>query len=943
MHARGTCRVLSLAALLLVALAACDDSSEGPSSKDMGAGGEGGEGGEGGQGGAGGQGGEGGEGGEGGQGGEPVECDPACDPGQICRDGVCGPCSRDAECPGNEICEGGACIQGCPEAACPGTPGSEQCCDGRCQECCVDSDCPSGTCAGGLCQLAGCDAQSGGTRDCGEGQVCDDGADQCVGDFDCSADGCPGSITCLDNGACRPNFGERCTSHAECALGQVCNSARQRICAPCAVDADCPGAQTCEARTCVEPGACTGDEDCILGRVCNGGLCEAPACDDDAAESNNEMADATRIAGDRLRRGLVSCDPDWFQVVVPADTVVTVEMRQLDFDADLDLVVYGEGGVELDRSETGLPSEGVVVGPFVSERPIYILVTQNRAPWSVGAYDLDVRFVSADVACRDDGFELGAGDDTPSTGRLVRVQGQAGFGGSVEGRICPADTDHICFYIETREEIGIEVEVTAGNPRIVGRVLNRDGMEVQAGRWGRGGAEMPIAPFTAPRGTYCLALTTESEGGRYSVRLTAVSPEVRAACDAAVDATVGRPVSGALGAEDAERSVFEPRCADNAHATGEGIYRIIVDEPALLVARAVGLASGTLGDPVISVRAECRHADTELACSTGRHEADNPLFPMPNPAEVRVPLTGAGDYWVFVDGVGPGQTPNYELQIETRALAAAPRNERCDSAQEIQLANGVAELTANLDRATDDVSGGCLGNGGPDAVWVLNLERPSRVRVQVAGDGFAAGAYLVERCGDSPSACGYGFVREVPAGRWYVVLDGADANSRGRVTAQVVVEPRDAGQPNDTCASAEVLEARGGQLQGNTGPARDDYQLAEPNRCTSYNSVGGDLVYALDLSVNDRVYVQAEPVGGWDLSLYVVTDCGDLAACVDGSDGALTETVVFTAERDQRYHVIVDGTNGERGAFNLRWGPAECENDGACGAGRRCVNFVCAQ
>jgi len=101
------------------------------------------------------------------------------------------------------------------------------------------------------------------------------------------------------------------------------------------------------------------------------------------------------------------------------------------------------------------------------------------------------------------------------------------------------------------------------------------------------------------------------------------------------------------------------------------------------------------------------------------------------------------------------------------------------------------------------------------------------------------------------------------------------------------------------------------------------------------------VVYAINNPEPGMMYVQAIPEDGWDLSLYVVSECGSPArrriAC---SDGALAESVVFDTAAEEMVYVIVDGSNGETGNFELRWGTADCRLDVDCAAGR-CTDFRC--
>lgn len=895
-------------------------------------------------------------GGMGGQGGSPVvdmadaadvrdmtvACEPACEGNQECQAGTCienpDGCASDVDCLGDtRICEAMACIDGCagPED-CAEDPAGPVCAAGRCGQCAADADCfPGQRCIDRVCVLEG-DCTS--SRQCGPGQVCSDG--DCIATFSCEDEefACPDLLTC-EAGECRPlTGGATCEDSSQCALGDVCLSTRPRFCGPCSLDDDCPGGQTCESGRCAEPSECSGEADCLGNRVCEAGTCTQPACNDDRFSPNDQPAGAASLPGDQVYRGLVSCGPDWFTVDLPANTIGTLLLRQRDREANLTLAAYASSGVELARSAGNRLTEAVVVGPFAGARPVLIEVTQVDA-LAIAAYDLEITFVERGMGCADDAYEAGGGDDSPVSARRVRGATSETFD-AVVGRACPGDEDWVCFELQARERLSISAQVS-GPGTLVGEVIF-DEETVGEGRWTSDESE-DIANIQGARGTYCLRLQAEGDAVAYELDLQAVSPEVTALCRGADTLRLdGEGAASDTGRVDDEDDVLSPTCASPRANAGEVLYTVEVPNPSLLVARVTGLGTGTLGDPVLSVRGACESANSELACSTGFRDPADPGQPQTNPAELRVPVE-PGTYTLVVDGVDPGARGDFRLDVEARRLAIPPNNDACEDAGELALDDdGTARASVNLDQAADDVSG-CLGTGGPDAAWRLDLPTAARVRVAVAatGEPFAVGAYLTARCGDMmPAACGYGFDQVVPAGEWFLVVEGADANSRGRVEVDVLVEAFAEEVENDTCESAIALRA-GQTVEGDTRGADDDYSLVAQNRCTGHDSRGGDVAYVVDLQANQRVFVQAEPIGGWDLSLYVLTDCDQLESCVSGHDGGLTESVVFTPRAGGDHFIVVDGSNGEGGPFTLRYGPAECARDADCGQRRCGPDFTC--
>lgn len=957
MRLRGSNRLAFLTSLAfgvgLLAAAGCDDGDPSPSPVDMGDDGAGGNqpfGGMGGVGGEpfGGMGGDdvGGMGGEGGDMGMACECpgNQICDDAGDCIENPDG-CGEDVDCIAPNICEEGACAPGCAGPAdCVDHPNGPLCVEGRCGSCAGDDDCfGAATCVAGQCAPpANCTA----SRECGPGNVCDDGA--CVAAYDCAAAGCPGGFICGDDGDCRPlPGGERCEGDdAVCPLGTVC-AGQPEICRACQDDAHCPGNQRCErlpdGNRCAEPEVCVDNTDCLGNRSCEGDRCAAPRCDDDRVGADNATVEtAALIQGDFAYPSLINCGVEWFEFSLPEDTIATISVRQLNRDADLRLEAFAANGISIGVSSTGRPVETVIVGPFGSERPIRIKIDQVDIA-TVVEYGLEIGFSTRDDACVDDGFEAGPGDDDQASARYVRGPDDLAFD-PVEGRLCPGDADWICFSMQARERLTINVEVSGAGT--VSGELTRDGDNEDESEWTSGDENDPLVLPAAANGAYCLTLTADAAVS-YRVDLQAVSPDVVQLCRATtplgLDANGEATERGQL--EDEDENVLSPSCATDPADGGEAAYTVDIGAPSLLIARARGAAGGTLGDPVISLRGDCESANSELACAAGWFDPGAPGLIEPNPAELRAAVE-PGLYTIIVDGTRTGNRPTFNLEVSARRLAARPGNDSCENAEAVRLTDGEARLRLNLDQARDDTAG-CLGRGAPDAIYSLSLDGPSRVRVDAAAQNneFAVGAYLVQRCGDPmPVACGFGFDAMVPAGEWLLVVDGASANSRGRVEVDVLVEEFDGDPDNDDCGAAAALNPNV-PVEGDTRGAGDDISLVAGNRCTGYDSRGGDLAYTADLDAGTQYFVEAVPEGGWDLSLIVTTDCGRAdQSCVAGSDGALAESVVFTPANGGNHFIVVDGSAGEGGRFTLRYGEAECARDADCPDGSTCgPDYACIE
>lgn len=882
--------------------------------------------------------------------GVPCECESMSD----CNaNGECEVCSNDTECGENRICTDGSCENGCADAQdCEATPDTPICNAGRCVVCSTDDECfGASTCGSAFT----CDEPDACTdsRECQAGRVCLSGA--CADRPDCNVNfECPNGQQCLEDGSCVVGPDEGCESNEDCPrIGDVCLlDQRPTRCARCRNDSDCGDSFRCEmsenGNLCVERGGCASDAQCLGDRICDAGNCVAPPCVDDGREENDVQADAVEISAS-IFTDLVSCDtdPDWYRFTLDIGSFATIQLRQSGVAADLTLGAYNQDGRELALSDTSEPNETVVVGPFPSAQDIFISITQSGALRSTETYTLELSIEDAGADCVEDAVDNSSGDDTPERARQVRQQGQVGFDNDkLSGTLCPFDPDVYCFHMNNREALSAQVRISSGDAVVLGQLLQPNGEVVAQGRWERNGDQMDIAQRVGV-GLYCLELSLESGFGTYDVILGAYDSSLEDECAASQNVSwLGDTMTfqGRLSEDDS----MQPLCAPGADG-GEYRYAITFDQndnlPLLVTARAAGIAGGSLGDPVLSVRRACANAASEAACNTDSFDANDPTTPRVNPTQLKFLVETAGTYFVIVDGRDVGDQPTFRLDLSaTSAAADLGTSDTCSgSTPELPFnPDGVTSFAVSLDRATNAVSV-CDGLRGPDAVYRVNFAEASDVRLQALAvdQGFAVGASLIRDCGDDTAvACGYGFETRVEPGNYFLVVEGADVHSRGRVTVQMVVQPLGSAAPNDVCEDAELISGSG-SLTGSTATANDDYTLPPTNTCTGFNTQAPDVVYRLTPPIGSRVFVRATPIDGWDMSLYVYSDCSNVlsaegrVACA--VDGALTESLVFDpAVKPGPYHVIVDGTNGESGEFELTWGAVECTITDECQDGQTC-------
>jgi len=134
----------------------------------------------------------------------------------------------------------------------------------------------------------------------------------------------------------------------------------------------------------------------------------------------------------------------------------------------------------------------------------------------------------------------------------------------------------------------------------------------------------------------------------------------------------------------------------------------------------------------------------------------------------------------------------------------------------------------------------------------------------------------------------------------------------------------------ETCNPGVCLEPADTRVisAGTTG-YYNDYtpRLPDGTSCTSpygYGATGPDVVYEVGLTDGATFWAELDVYCGAsvDWSIYLVTDCGDMASCVAGSDVGNPENITFThSGPTQLYYLIVDGYGGtSEGYYILTYG-----------------------
>ncbi len=145
-------------------------------------------------------------------------------------------------------------------------------------------------------------------------------------------------------------------------------------------------------------------------------------------------------------------------------------------------------------------------------------------------------------------------------------------------------------------------------------------------------------------------------------------------------------------------------------------------------------------------------------------------------------------------------------------------------------------------------------------------------------------------------------------GTYNLLVRGYGASTAGFYTLVGNSEAAPEPPANDTCATATVVtRCTTFTDAGSTALANSDYPLVAGS-CTGYAASGGDVVYAVDLLVDDVITVTYTNAS--DASLYMITDCADAqGSCVIGADDTLTggtETFTHTIATPGTHYVILN-------------------------------------
>lgn len=274
-----------------------------------------------------------------------------------------------------------------------------------------------------------------------------------------------------------------------------------------------------------------------------------------------------------------------------------------------------------------------------------------------------------------------------------------------------------------------------------------------------------------PAGTYYLWVES-SDAGDYSVDVTTAPPSPPPAndrCDGAVELPTGGRLTGNLLASSDD---YPMSCSSTPMK--EVAYVFTIDEP-----KAVTLSlSGNYGmAPYMVVTTECGNTAAEVACQ---------WYEYPTLVEWR--MLDAGTYYVLVESDEEG---TFSL-----GLSVADPSDPCAGLERIDASGTWSGTTVG---AFDDGRGGCGGSGGPEVAYELVLAEEASVVAEITVASWDTVLYLRTDCDDPATelACNddYSGLRSridagrLPAGTYYLFVDGLYSGAHGDYTLRVTITP----------------------------------------------------------------------------------------------------------------------------------------------------------
>ena len=357
-------------------------------------------------------------------------------------------------------------------------------------------------------------------------------------------------------------------------------------------------------------------------------------------------------------------------------------------------------------------------------------------------------------------------------------------------------------------------------------------------------------------------------------------PGPRGSCQEPLALEVGGTISGGT-------SGGAPQMTSCASGAPAAIYAVTVEETSYYT-----FAMTSPYDGALALLSACGDASSEIACNDDAGDANHSRI-----SAVLQP----GTYFLIVTGYN-GQHGAFQLAVTSQSTAELQA--MCSDAPLLVSGAMVRGTTAG---SPGRFEASCASSAtSPDALYRLVLEEPARVRIALETPNHDGALHLRSTCFDQATelACNddqgnsnHSLIsKSLPAGTYFVIVDGYSSNNSGPFTLTATVTSfGGAAGVGDTCEDAERI-ADGASVRGNTVAASGNYT----GSCSG-NSGTPDRVYRFKVRSESRVRASL-PVSDFNGAIYIQRRCGDLS----------TEVTCGTPDIDAvvppgDYFLIVDG------------------------------------
>ncbi|MBI3651915.1 MAG: choice-of-anchor D domain-containing protein [Acidobacteria bacterium] len=244
--------------------------------------------------------------------------------------------------------------------------------------------------------------------------------------------------------------------------------------------------------------------------------------------------------------------------------------------------------------------------------------------------------------------------------------------------------------------------------------------------------------------------------------------------------------------------------------------------------------------------------------------------------------------------------------------------------------------TEGANNDLDPTSSGCANGAGLDVVYAFT---PAVTGVYALGvtplnnSNFDPSLYIVTDCSNPTGSCVAG-VNANSVGKGEVLTTNLNAGTQYFIVVDSPIfggagpfhfSLRRGGPTNDTCETPTIIDPARlpFSAMGTTVGANNDLNPQTPCLRSNQSGRGADVVYQFTSPDSQNYQVTVTPVGNYDVSVYILTNCATNAACTSGDVGGsgVAESVRRNLTAGTTYFIVVDGFGTDAGDFTITLEP----------------------